>query len=85
MVDRVRGSGPGESGGQAMIERTTINEAALAAFMRGKAEIDDLLTRIQAASADHFGAEPEHETWSDAGSLGFVTERLEEIAEFLRV
>ena len=61
------------------------NDAAIASFMRGKAEIDALLERIQAASADHFGTEPEAVTWGHAGSLGFVTERLKEIAEFLRV
>ncbi len=61
------------------------NDAALAAFIAGKAEIDALLERIQAASADHFGTEPEAVTWGHAGSLGFVTERLKEIAEFLRV
>jgi len=61
------------------------NEAALAAFMRSKAEVDALLDRIAAASADHFGAEPDRVTWGDAGSLGFVTERLKEITEFLGV
>ncbi len=61
------------------------NDAALASFMLGKAEIDDLLARIQAASADHFGTAPEAVTWGCAGSLGFVTERLKEIAEFLKV
>ena len=61
------------------------NDAALAVFIAGKAEIDALLARIQAASADHFGAKPEAVTWGHAGSLGFVTERLKEIAEFLRV
>ena len=61
------------------------NEAALAAFMQAKAEIDDLLARIQATSADHFGTEPEAVTWGHAGSLGFVTQRLREIAEFLKV
>ena len=61
------------------------NEAALTAFMQGKAEIDALLARFQAASADHFGTEPEAVTWGHAGSLGFVTERLKEIAEFLKV
>ena len=61
------------------------NEAALAAFMQGKAEIDALLARIQAASADHFGTEPEAVTWGHAGSLGLVTERFREIAAFLRV
>ena len=61
------------------------NEAALAAFMAGKAEIDTLLARMAAASDDHFRMNPERVTWGDAGSLGFVTERLKEIAEFLGV
>jgi hypothetical protein len=46
------------------------NDAALAAFMAGKAEIDALLARIAAASDDHFGINPERVTWGDAGSLG---------------
>ena len=61
------------------------NDAALAAFISGKSKIGDLLTRIQAASADHFGTEPEAVTWGHAGSLGLVTERFREIAAFLRV
>jgi len=61
------------------------NEAALAAFMAGKTEIDALLARIAAASEDHFGTNPERVTWADAGILGFVTERLREITEFLGV
>ena len=61
------------------------DEAALANFMAGKAEIDTLLARIAAASNDHFGMNPERVTWGDAGSLGFVTERLKEITEFLGV
>jgi hypothetical protein len=63
----------------------TNNDAALAAFMGRKIEIDALLERIQSASDDHFGTEPEAVNWGDAGSLGFVAERLKEIAEFLRV
>ncbi len=61
------------------------NEAALAAFMAGKTEIDVLLARITTASHDHFGTSPERVTWGDAGSLGFITERLKEITEFLGV
>ena len=60
-------------------------DAALAAFMEGKAEIDTLLARIAAASDDHFGINPERVTWGDAGSLGFIAERLKEITEFLGV
>jgi len=68
-----------------MTDTTKSNDAVLAAFMRCKAEIDALLARIVTASADHFGANPERVTWGDAGSLGFVTERLKEITEFLGV
>ena len=61
------------------------HEGALAAFIASKAEIDALVARIAAATNDHFGVNPEHVTWADVGSLGFVTERLKEIAGFLRV
>ena len=63
----------------------TNSNAAPVGFMRGKAEIDDLITRIQTASADHFGTEPEAVNWGHAGSLGFVTERLNELVAFLQV
>ena len=53
--------------------------------MAGKTEVDALLARIAAASDDHFGTNPERVTWGDAGSLGFVTERLKEITKFLGV
>ena len=61
------------------------NDAAVAAFIADKAEIDNLLARIQAFSDDHFGTAPEAVTWGYAGSLGFVTERLKELAACLRV
>lgn len=65
--------------------QATNNGNAVTTFIQEKTEIDDLLARIQVASADHFDTEPEAVTWGDAGSLGFVTERLVEIAAFLRV
>ncbi len=68
-----------------MTDTTKTNDAALAAFMAGKAKIDALLARIAAASDDHFRTQPDQVTWADAGSLGFVTERLKEITEFLGV
>ena len=68
-----------------MASTTRNNDAALATFMAGKAEIDTLLAHIQQASNSHFGTDPERVTWGDAGSLGFVTERLGEITEFLGV
>ena len=61
------------------------NAAALAAFISGNNEIDNLLARIEAARHVHFGSAPEAVIWGHAGSLGFVTERLKRIAAFLRV
>ena len=39
------------------------NDAALAAFIARKAEIDAALDRIRAASGDHFFASPEDVHW----------------------
>ena len=44
-------------------------EAALNAFLGKKAEIDEMLARLQALSDDHFNCHPDHITWSDVGSL----------------
>lgn len=68
-----------------MSSNTTINDAAFAAFIARKAELDALLARIQAASADHVGISPDRVTWGDVGSLDFVSHYLREIAEFLGV
>ena len=40
------------------------NDDALAAFVSKKAEIDAMLTRLQALSDDHFGYAPDDVTWS---------------------
>ena len=45
------------------------NEQALAAFVSKKAEIDAMLTRLQALSDDHFGYGPDEVTWSHVGTL----------------
>lgn len=68
-----------------MSSNTTINDAALAAFIVRKTELDALLARIEAATADNFGVNPDRVTWEDVGSLDFVSQHLREIAEFLRV
>jgi hypothetical protein len=44
-------------------------ERALAAFFSKKAEIDVMLTGLQALSDDHFGYAPEDVTWADVGTL----------------
>jgi hypothetical protein len=40
-------------------------EAALAAFIGKKAEIDAMLARLQALSDDHFNAHPDEVNWAD--------------------
>jgi hypothetical protein len=45
------------------------NEDALAAFVSRKAEIDTMLARLQALSADHFGYSPDEVTWAHVGTL----------------
>jgi hypothetical protein len=48
---------------------TRSSRDALAAFVSKKAEIDAMLTRLQALSDDHFGYGPDEVTWSHVGSL----------------
>ena len=57
------------------------NEDALAAFVSKKAEIDAMLARLQALSADHFGVAPDEVTWSDVGSLEHYAELLKRITD----
>jgi hypothetical protein len=45
------------------------NDAALAAFISRKAEIDAALDRIRAASDDHFFASPEDVHWGHVTAL----------------
>ncbi|MFC3118923.1 hypothetical protein [Jhaorihella thermophila] len=57
-------------------------EAALAAFVSRKAEIDEMLARLQALSEDHFWRSPDEVNWADVGTLGHIAERLREITAF---
>lgn len=45
------------------------NDAALAAFVARKVEIDAALDRIRAASDDHFFASPDDVHWADVTAL----------------
>jgi hypothetical protein len=56
-------------------------EAALAAFVSKKAEIDAMLTRLQALSDDHFGYAPDEVTWSHVGTLEHYAELLKRITD----
>jgi hypothetical protein len=57
------------------------NEDALAAFVSKKAEVDAMLTRLQALSDDHFGYAPEDVTWSHVGTLEHYAELLKRITD----
>ena len=58
------------------------NDAALAAFIAKKAEIDAMLVRLQAFSDEHFGADPEQVNWAHVGSLGYQARLLKQISDF---
>jgi hypothetical protein len=57
------------------------NEDALAAFVSRKAGIDEMLTRLQALSDDHFGYAPDEITWSHVGTLGYYAELLKRVTD----
>jgi hypothetical protein len=57
------------------------NEDALAAFASKKAEIDEMLTRLRALSADHFGCGPGEVTWGHVDSLEHYAELLKRITD----
>jgi hypothetical protein len=61
--------------------KTRSNHDALAAFVQRKAEIDAMLTRLQALSDEHFGVVPDEVTWSDVGSLAHHAELLRRITD----
>ncbi len=56
-------------------------EAALAAFLDKKAEIDKILTRLQALSADHFNSHPDKINWGDVGTLEHYASLLKRITD----
>ena len=54
---------------------------ALDAFIEHKARIDEMLERLQAASADHFETNPDDIRWGDAGFLGDIANDLQHITD----
>ena len=56
-------------------------EQALAAFIARKAEIDAMLTRLQALSDDHFDYAPDDITWSHVGTPERYVELLKRITD----
>ena len=57
------------------------NDAALHAVIAAKTEIDDLLARLAAHSADHFGYSPDEVNWGHVGTLDHYRARLREITD----
>jgi len=60
---------------------TRTNDKALAAFMTRKAEIDDMLVRLQALSDEHFEASPDEIHWGHVGDLADISKNLREICD----
>jgi hypothetical protein len=56
-------------------------EEALAAFVSKKAEIDAMLTRLQALSDDHFNCSPDEIDWRHVGTLGYYAELLKRVTD----
>jgi hypothetical protein len=56
-------------------------EQALAAFVSKKAEIDMMLTQLQALSDDHFGYSPDEIIWDHVGTLEHYAELLKRVTD----
>jgi hypothetical protein len=56
-------------------------EDALAAFVSKKAEIEEMLTRLQALSDDHFNYSPDEINWGHVGTLGYYAELLKRVTD----
>ena len=61
--------------------RTTDNSKALDAFLAAKVEIDTMLERLTALSADHFDAHPDEVNWGHVGSLNHNASLLRQITD----
>ena len=57
------------------------NDDALAAFVQKKAEIDAMLTRLQALSDEHFNYRPDEVTRDHVGTLGYYAELLKRVSD----
>ena len=60
---------------------TATNEKALDAFIAAKTEIDAMLARLAALSADHFETSPEEIHWGHVGTLNHYRAKLREISD----
>ena len=64
-----------------MSRRATDNTNALDAFIAAKTEIDAMLERLTALSADHFETSPDEINWGHVGTLNHYGAKLREITD----
>ena len=64
-----------------MTRRATTNQKALDAFVAAKTEIDAMLERLSALSADHFETSPDDINWGHVGTLNHYRAKLREITD----
>ncbi len=64
-----------------MTTKTRNNDKALAAFLTRKAEVDTMLSRLQALSDEHFEANPDEIHWGHVGDLADISKNLREICD----
>ena len=57
------------------------NTKALDAFIAAKTEIDAMLERLTALSADHFNTHPDEINWGHVGTLNHYRARLRDITD----
>jgi hypothetical protein len=63
-------------------QRTKSNKKqALATFIAKKAEIDAMLARLTALSANHFGASPAEVNWGHVGTISHYASLLKQITD----
>ena len=68
-------------GATKMTRRATDNSKALDAFLAAKVEIDAMLERLTAFSADHFDAHPDEVNWGHVGTLNHYSTLLRQITD----
>ena len=64
-----------------MTRRAADNTEALDAFLIAKLEIDAMLERLAALSADHFETSPDEITWGHVGTLNHYAGLLRQITD----
>ncbi len=57
------------------------NADVMSSFIATRAEIDEMLRRLQALSDQHFNTHREKVSWGDVGTLQWTAARLREICD----